>query len=158
MDAVDAETYGLHVWLYRLDSRAPRALRALHLFLSRPVWCIDGSRILFEGADSTLYVKSTGGGENETVVLDSANLPNGMRLPCDCSRNGRFLIYSEAAPKTGYDLWMVPLTGKAAPISLLRSESNERCGALSPDGNWIAYASMSQAGARFTCGRFPMRG
>ena len=36
---------------------------------------------------------------------------------------------------------MLPLTGKAAPVRLLRSESNEWCGALSPDGNWIAYAS-----------------
>jgi len=137
VDAVDSEASGIHVWLYPLDSGAPARFA---LFPSlRPVW-IDGSRILFEGADGKLYVKRTSGGENETVVLDS-NLPNGMRLPCDCSRSGRFLIYSEAAPKTGYDLWMLPLTGKAVPIPLLRGEANERCGALSPDGNWIAYAS-----------------
>src|SRR5215831_11228562 len=139
VDAIDAETFAPHIWLYPLDSGAPE--RFAFIPSLRPVWYIDGSRILFEGYDSTLYVKSTRGGENETVVLDSANLPDGMRLPCDCSRNGRFLIYSEAAPKTGYDLWMVPLTGKAAPVPLLRSESNEWCGAVSPDGNWIAYAS-----------------
>jgi hypothetical protein len=138
VDAIDAETFAPHVWLYPLDSGAPE--RFAFIPSLRPVWYIDGSRILFEGYDSALYVKSTGGGENETVVLDSS-LPNGMRLPCDCSRSGRFLIYSEAAPKTGYDLWMLPLTGKAVPIPLLRGEANERCGALSPDGNWIAYAS-----------------
>ena len=139
VDAVDAETSGLHVWLYPLDNGAPARFALIPSL--RPVWYVDGSRVLFEGVDSALYVKSTAGGENETVVLESANLPNGMRLPCECSRNGRFLIYSEAAPKTGYDLWMLPLTGKAAPLPLLRSESNERCGALSPDGHWIAYAS-----------------
>src|SRR5215831_18113650 len=133
----NAETSGIHVWLYPLDSGAPARFALIPSLM--PVW-IDGSRILFEGVDGKLYVKSTGGGENETVVLDS-NLPNGMRLPCDCSRSGRFLIYSEAAPKTGYDLWMLPLTGKAAPIPLLRGEANERCGAISPDGNWIAYSS-----------------
>jgi Tol biopolymer transport system component len=139
VDAVDSETSAFHVWLYPLDSGAPA--RFTFIPSLRPLWYTDGSRILFEGGDSALYVKSTVGGENETVVLASANLPNGLRLPCDCSRNGRFLIYSEAAPKTGYDLWMLPLTGKAAPVALLRSESNERCGALSPDGKWIAYAS-----------------
>jgi Tol biopolymer transport system component len=139
VDGDDLETFAPHIWLYALDTGARTRLTFIPSL--RPLWYIDGSRILFEGWDSTLYAKSTAGGENETVVLGSGNLPNGMRLPCDCSRNGRFLIYSEAAPKTGYDLWMLPLTGKAAPVPLLRSESNERCGALSPDGNWIAYAS-----------------
>jgi hypothetical protein len=137
VDVVDADTSAFHVWLYPLESGAPARFALIPSL--RPVWYIDGSRILFEGWDGALYVKSTGGGENETVVLESANLPNGMRLPCDCSR--KFLIYSEAAPKTGYDLWMLPLTGKAPPLPLLRSESNDRCGALSQDGHWIAYAS-----------------
>src|SRR5436190_16222159 len=36
---------------------------------------------------------------------------------------------------------MLPLAGKAPPVSLLRTESNERCGTISSDGRWIAYAS-----------------
>jgi hypothetical protein len=138
-DAIDAETFAPHVWLFPLDRGAPA--RFTFIPSLRPVWSSDGERALFEGYDSALYMKSTAGAENETKVLDSANLPDGMRLPCDCTRDGRFLIYSEAAPKTGYDLWMLPLTGRAAPIPLLRTESNERCGALSADGHWIAYAS-----------------
>jgi hypothetical protein len=36
---------------------------------------------------------------------------------------------------------MLPLTAKAPPVSLLRTEFNEWCGAVSSDGKWIAYAS-----------------
>ena len=90
---------------------------------------------------SALYAKSTAGPENEKTLLEASDIPDGMRLPCDRTRDGRFLIYSEAASKTGFDLWMLPLTVKGAPIPLLRGESNERCGALSSDGRWLAYAS-----------------
>ena len=154
VDAVDADTSAFHVWMYPLDSGAPARFTLIPSL--RPVY-VDGSRILFEGWDTALYVKSIGGGENETVVLESANLPNGMRLPCDCSRNGRFLIYSEAAPKTGYDLWMLPLTGKQHPFPSCALNPTNGVERSLRTATGSLMLPMSQAGVRFTCRRFPMR-
>ena len=63
------------------------------------------------------------------------------RLPCEWSRDGQFLIYSERDAQTGYDLWMLPLSGDRQPRSVLHTEYNEWCGTLSLDNRWIAYAS-----------------
>jgi hypothetical protein len=63
------------------------------------------------------------------------------RLPCELSRDGQFLIYSQRDAQTGYDLWMLPLFGNRQPKSVLNTEHNEWCGTLSPDNRWIAYAS-----------------
>ncbi len=60
---------------------------------------------------------------------------------CDWSKDGRFLVYSQPHPKAKYDLRIMPVSGNRKPIVFLHSEFNERCGALSPDGKWIAYAS-----------------
>jgi eukaryotic-like serine/threonine-protein kinase len=88
-----------------------------------------------------LYLKTSTGTENESLLLEAANLPDDGRLPCDWSSDGRFIIYSQQDPGTGYDLWKLPLTGDHKPVALVRSQSNEYCGALSPGGRWIAYAS-----------------
>ena len=107
----------------------------------RAVWSPDGGRIAFESLNTALYAKTSAGTENEVLLLEANNLPDEYRVPCEWSRDGRFLIYSQRDAKTGYDLWMLPLFGNRKPVSFLHTEYNEWCGTLSPDGKWIAYAS-----------------
>jgi hypothetical protein len=60
----------------------------------------------------------------------------------DWSRDGRFLLYhTENAPKTGYDVWILPVEGNRKPVLLLGDTFNEWAAVFSPDGRWIAYAS-----------------
>ena len=139
VDEHEARTFTPHIALYTAGRSTP--VKFTFTPTLRPLWSPDGRRIAFEAMTSALYTKSSTGAENETLVLPAANIPDGSRLPCDWSRDGRLLIYSERDPKTGFDLWMLPLDGKRAPVRLLQSEFNERCGALSPDGRWIAYSS-----------------
>jgi len=117
---------------------------ALHVpWLVAPIWSPDGSRIAFESSNTALSAKTSSGTENETLLLEGRTRRTNdyYRLPCDWSKDGRFLIYSQLDAKTGYDLWMLPLFGNRKPVSFLHSKSNEWCGALSPDSKWIAYAS-----------------
>ena len=51
------------------------------------------------------------------------------------------MLYHEQDPKTKYDLWVLPMEGERKPVVFLRTEFNERDGAFSPDGKWIAYNS-----------------
>ena len=44
-------------------------------------------------------------------------------------------------PKTGFDLWALPLEGDRKPLVFLNASFAERQGVFSPDGRWVAYAS-----------------
>ena len=104
-----------------------------------PVWSPDGTRIAFysgrTGSDN-LYVKSADGASAEQLLLDTPN----AKAPQDWSKDGRFLLYSEINPKTGRDLWALPVTGSdRKPIPISTTPFAELNGQFSPDGRWIAY-------------------
>jgi len=138
-DELDVPTFSPYVWLFRIPNGT--ASRFAFTASIRPLWSPDGSRIAFEKLSSAYYTKTFAGSEDESLLLESADVPDGARLPCDWSRDGRVLIYSQQDRKTGFDLWMKPVTGNGKPVAILHEEANEQCGALSPDGKWIAYAS-----------------
>jgi eukaryotic-like serine/threonine-protein kinase len=105
-----------------------------------PLWSPDAGRIAFEaiGANSVrLSAKPSAGGDDEEVLFESAE----TKIPCDWSRDGRFLIYYAPDPKTGTDLWVLPLDGAPKPFTFLKTEANELWGQFSPDGRWVAYQS-----------------
>jgi DNA-binding winged helix-turn-helix (wHTH) protein/Tol biopolymer transport system component len=57
------------------------------------------------------------------------------------TRDGRFLLYQVITPERGQDIWLLPTAPDAIPTPLLQSAANEIQGQVSPDGNWLAYAS-----------------
>ena len=108
---------------------------------SYPVWSPDGRRIAFSAGDSpnTIYEKSASGAGEEKELLKK---PGEVMLPTSWSHDGRFLLYYTAnVPKTGSDLWVLPLEGDRKAAPLLRTDFNEGLGAFSPDGRWVAYVS-----------------
>jgi Tol biopolymer transport system component len=128
------------VWV--LDSaRQMRFTRGTAGRMTRfPLWSPDATRIAFEAIESSsvrLSVRSSTGGDDEDVLFESAE----TKIPCDWSRDGRFLIYYVPDPKTGTDLWVLPLDGSRRPFTFLKTEANELWGQFSPDGRWVAYQS-----------------
>jgi eukaryotic-like serine/threonine-protein kinase len=108
---------------------------------SNAVWSPDGSRILFAAGNSldTLYEKASSGAGDEKELLKEAAL---IHLPTSWSRDGRFLLYAiNNNPKTGSDLWVLPLEGDRKAVLLLGTEFNEGQASFSPDMHWIAYTS-----------------
>ena len=59
----------------------------------------------------------------------------------DWSRDGRFVLYAEASPTQGLDLWGLPLDAQRKPFEVVRTDFNETMAQFSPDGKWIAYQS-----------------
>jgi Tol biopolymer transport system component len=89
-----------------------------------------------------LYLKEANGIGHEELLVKS---PHGKAVS-DWSRDGRFLVYLEIDPKTGMDIWVLPLEGDRKPFPFLKTEFNEGFGMLSPvtgnDGHsWMAYTS-----------------
>ena len=88
-----------------------------------------------------LYLKqASGAGQQERLThSDRPQIVN------DWSRDGRFVLYSEATEDRGSDLWLLPMTEKRKPIPFLQTPFNEANGQFSSQAQgrprWIAYAS-----------------
>ena len=104
-----------------------------------PIWSPDGMRIVFSSTRKgpfNLYVKSTSGASAEELLLETPN----NKYPNDWSRDGQFLLYGDTDPKTGRDLWALPVTGNdRKPIEIVKTPFEELDGQFSPDVRWVAY-------------------
>jgi len=108
---------------------------------SPAAWSPEGSRIIFAAGNTldTIYEKDSSGAGEEKELFKK---PDEIKIPNSWSRDGRFLLYFTAnVPKTGFDLWLLPLEGERKPVLLLGTEFDERDGGFSPDMHWVAYDS-----------------
>jgi eukaryotic-like serine/threonine-protein kinase len=71
----------------------------------------------------------------------------GPQYPLDFTPDGKFLLYQELRSGNGIDLMVLPMTGERKPYPFLETQFNEQMARISPDGNWVAYAS-DQTGRR----------
>jgi serine/threonine protein kinase len=104
-----------------------------------PLWSHDGARIAFESVRSssvTLSALASSGDGVEDVLVESQL----TKIPNDWSPDGRTLIYYVPDPKTGTDLWVLPLDTRS-PRIFLQTEANELWAQFSPDGRWVAFQS-----------------
>jgi serine/threonine protein kinase len=114
---------------------------------STAVWSPEGSRIIFASGTNfdTLYEKASSGAGDEKELLKK---PGQVEYPTSWSRDGRFLLYeTELTPKTGTDMWVLPLEGDRKPVLMLGTEFNEGAGTFSPDMRWISYVSVESGRA-----------
>jgi serine/threonine protein kinase len=108
-----------------------------------PIWSPNGQQIVFQSnrkGPYDLYIKPANGPGNEELLLGSAE----DKRPQDWSTDGRFLLYGERDPKTGYKIWALPMTvaaGDRKPFQVSHTNFEEDLAEFSPDGKWIAYQS-----------------
>ena len=85
-----------------------------------------------------LYLKPVTGDAPEGPLLESSDSDN--KNPRDWSPDGRLILYESLSPKTGFDLWLVPVAGDRRPVPVAQTPFTEAEG-FSPDSQWIAYSS-----------------
>src|SRR5262249_35752586 len=115
-----------------------------------------------------IYVKPSSGAGAEELVLETLN----NKWPQDWSKDGRFLLYSESDPKTGRDLWALPMSGANASatgrsnqeksgndrksILVVKTPFEELNGQFSPDGRWVAYETNESGRFEIVVQPFPV--
>jgi serine/threonine protein kinase/Tol biopolymer transport system component len=103
-------------------------------------WSPDGAWIAFDSnrkGHRDLYQKASNGAGSELVLLETAQ----EKTTYSWSGDGRFLLYGFQDPKTGFDLWVLPVQGDREPFAFVNAGFDQRQGAFSPDSRWIAYGS-----------------
>ncbi len=105
-----------------------------------PLWSPDESAIVFasdRAAVWNLYRKAVNGSKPEEPLA----YPGEDQFPSQWSPSTASIVYHTARPATGWDIGLVPLVEPSRPKSFLRTPFNEVQGAISPNGEWMAYAS-----------------
>jgi Tol biopolymer transport system component len=116
-----------------------------------------GTQVVFSSAESVRSISpyrkvSSGAGTQELFKSDVT------KESTDWSKDGRFIVFQADDPKTGTDLWVLPLFGEGKPYPLLHTEFNEVPGFFSPDGRWLAYTSNESGRNEVYVQTFPQTG
>jgi Tol biopolymer transport system component len=139
-DQADPKTGDVGVWLIATEQPVPLRLTFGQTHGFFPVWSPDGDRVAFASlrdGPPQIYQRVSSGAADEEPLLRS----NQAKIPTGFSPDGRFLVYAVLDPKTGFDLWVLPLFGDRRPFPFLQTEAAEIGGQISPNGRWMAYAS-----------------
>ncbi|HEY3202155.1 MAG TPA: hypothetical protein VGL03_00715, partial [Thermoanaerobaculia bacterium] len=154
---VDPESRGLDIWVFDLARGVGSRLTFEPSLEEYAVWSPDGNSIIFDSnrdGVGDIYRKSSTGAGSDELLLKSEYWKN----PQDWSRDGRYLLYGTRLPKTGIDLWILPLFGDKKPAPLLVTPFDEFEARFSPDGRWFAYGSKESGSWEIYVQPFPPTG
>jgi dipeptidyl aminopeptidase/acylaminoacyl peptidase len=159
----DPSARTIDIWIYEVARGLRTRFTFDPAFERFPVWSPDGSRVVFGSTRKgqyDLFVKPASGAGTEELLLTT-----GLNLyPTDWSTDGRFLLYwSGGDPKTGTDLWVLPMVGDPSaplgagrkPVPFLQTSYNESDGHISSDGKWIVYVSNESGTDQVYVAPFP---
>ena len=107
---------------------------------SHSIWTPDGKHLTFSylqsGTMSLYWMPADGNGGPERLTTSE-----NPQFPGSWSPDGQVLVFTEADPTTGWDIWMLGLPGDRKPRPFLQTPANEAGPIFSPDGHWLAYVS-----------------
>jgi serine/threonine protein kinase len=103
-------------------------------------WSPSGDAVIYSALHNSRFEvnrKSVlGVGETELLVDREEDL-----ILCSVSPDERSILVHQTRPGTNRDLMVLRIDGTGEAIPFRQTEADERCGAFSPDGSWVAYTS-----------------
>ena len=144
VNRMDPHTGNWDIWIIDAERGVQTRVTFHEASDSDPIWSPDGKQILFasnRGGRAGLYTKSADGTGAETALFQS-DRPGAAVVPSDWSRRGTLVFSHSNFPPAGWALSMLELSSGQPPIPLSdRSRFAAYAGRVSPDGQWLAYAS-----------------
>ena len=146
------------IWAHDVNRPVKNPLTSDVGHVTGPVWSPSGNRVAFVSQNKKrpgMLVKAADLGAEATVLLE------GGHLPLSWSADEKYLLYSCAGPETGGDLCYLERKdddGRYEPLPYVETPFEERAGAMSPDGRFVAYASNEAGRYEVYVQRFPTGG
>ena len=122
-------------------------------------WSPDGNYIVWSSRQVTetrrdIYKKlASGAGEVESIAQSSNPI-----AVTDWSRDGKFILYTDADPTTNLNIWVLPLEGDRKPYVYFQSPLEDERAKFSPDGRFVAYRSRESGTEEIYVQTFPASG
>ena len=129
--------------IWRLDlanGQASRLTFAPTQVRGSSIWAPDGNSIAYGSSPvgpKQLFIQSTSGGPPRLLYGSVVALKNIYSWTPD----GKFVLFEQPDPRTGWDVWAAPVEGDPVPIPIVRTPAGEGGGWISPDGRWLAFGS-----------------
>ena len=148
------------IWIYELKRKVMTRQTFDPAGNIRPVWSPDGRQIAFasrrdQGVYQVFRKNADGAGAEEQMTHGPYS---NSRAPTSWSPDGHYLLFREQHPRTGLDIWLLPLEGDHKPIPFAQSMFNEDAAQFSPAGKWIAYSSDETGRPEIFLQPFPATG
>jgi dipeptidyl aminopeptidase/acylaminoacyl peptidase len=147
------------LWSFDLATGARLRLSPAEAKVRQAAWSRDGKELV------TLAFT---GGSGEIVAIDAESGRSRVLVPnlgkrwidvSDVSADGRWIVTAERSQRGDADIRMFELGGATPRDAAYRAmPSDEFGGKLSPDGRWIAYASMASGTKEIFVDSFPTPG
>jgi serine/threonine-protein kinase len=152
--AIDIRDQENDIWIWDLARETLTRLTFDPSTDSYPVWTPDSRRVVFasqRAGAANLYWQAADGTGTVERLTTTPNIQN----PTSISHDGMRLVFFEIVPKTGADLYLLPLQGERRATPLVQTTFNERNAEISPDGAWIAYESIKSGQFQIYVQPFP---
>jgi len=125
------------IWIHDFISRNTTRLTFATVAEAHPAWTPDGTGVVFFSIPPNAVAKGsielkTAAGTGDVIRLVESTNP----VPQAFSPDGQILIYSDAR-----DIYMLQLEGDPTSKPILTTPALESGAYISPDGQWLAYAS-----------------
>jgi Tol biopolymer transport system component len=153
---------GAHIWVNRVPEADVSPVTFGRGFDAIAVWSRSGAELLWASSrpEFGFYRQPlNGSGSAKMVWRAPAGTTSAIaNQPTDWSPDGTHLLFQSQGKNTGWDLWVLPLSGDQKAEPLIQTPSDDAHGQFSPDGRWIAYASNESGQLEVYVQRFPLSG
>ncbi len=141
---IDPVTSAYDIWIQDLEIGTKSRLTFERGSVNvAPTWSPDGRTIFFQSNMSggiALYQMASDGSGNPALV--SAEPSASLRVP-RLSRDGRYLAFhKQSISGSPIEIWVLPLLGDRKPFPVVQGHADSSVPDFSPDGKWLAYASL----------------
>jgi eukaryotic-like serine/threonine-protein kinase len=117
------------------------------------VWSPDGTELVYAWNRKgfyNMYRQSVSTLGDARLIAEAVS----HQYPTDWSSDGRTIVFTNIDPKTQADIWVRPVDG-GPDTPVLAAPFNEYAARLSPNGQWLAYASDESGRVEVYVQRYP---
>ena len=149
--ALEIEDQDHDIWVWDLTRKTLTRVTTDPGLDQSPVWMPDGRRLLFSSQagsvlGSLFWQAADGTGTAERLLIDSPN----VQRPSSVTADGTRVLFMEGA-----DLMVLTLGNDRRVQPVIQTEQLEQNGAISPDGQWLAYDSNDSGPSQIFVRPFP---